>query len=75
MIQEWQRTACRDTHYRKAAARIQCAVSCKTAEVQPVPSAPPSLKGISICGDNNTQLSHINYTSVTSKIYQHMVYL
>lgn len=51
-IQEWQRTACRDMHYRRVAGHIQCAPSCKTAGAQQVASAPPSLKGTSTCQKN-----------------------
>lgn len=69
-IQEWQRTACTDMHYKRAAGHIQCARSCKTAGAQPVPSAPPSLKGISTYGNIKTQVSHIIHSSMLRKIWE-----
>lgn len=50
MIQEWQRTACTNRHYKTGAGHIRCVPSCKTAKVRPIPASPPSLKGTSTYG-------------------------
>lgn len=59
MIQGWQRTACRDMRCRTAAGHIQCAPFCKTAGAQPVPGAPPGLRGTSTWENIHSWVGHI----------------
>lgn len=59
-IQEWRKTACRDMHYKRAAAHMWCAASCKTAAAQQAPSAPPSLLETSTCRNSQNKVMHVD---------------
>lgn len=59
-IQEWRRTACRDTHYRRAAGHMWCAPSYKTAAAQQVPLVLPSLTETSTCRNTQAMAMHVD---------------